>query len=220
MQHQEETLNRVTLRTSIARKGATLAGQLFPGARFTMPPDDGAVYLTFDDGPHPESTPRLLELLAKHEAKATFFCLGQNVEKYPGLYEQIIAAGHSTGNHSWSHPNGWRTTTRNYLADVDRAAGVIDTNLFRPPYGRLTPGQYQKLKKRYNIIMWTRLFPDYHPGFNPATTNHAGIRPGDILVMHDTPGTVDKAHMLTEKIQNTTRQQYVFSEIPSFQMLQ
>ena len=165
-----------------------------------MPAGNGAVYLTFDDGPHPESTPRLLELLARHEAKATFFCLGKNVEKYPGLYDQIIAAGHSTGNHTWSHPNGWTTSTLRYLADVDRAAGVIDSKLFRPPYGRLTPGQYRQLKKRYNIIMWTRLFPDYNPNFNPSTTNLAGLNPGDILVMHDTPGTIGRTLVLAQNI--------------------
>ena len=205
MQHQEETLNRVTLRTSIARKAATLAGRLFPGARFTMPADNGSVYLTFDDGPHPESTPRLLELLAKHEAKATFFCLGQNVEQYPGLYEQMIAAGHSIGNHTWSHPNGWTMSTRRYLADVDRAAGVIESKLFRPPYGRLSPSQYRQLRKKYNIILWTRQFPDYRPGFNPATTNLAGIRPGDILVMHDTPATVGRNLPVIERLLNNIR---------------
>lgn len=184
----------------LKREAAHLAGRLFPGTHFIMPDEAGAIYLTFDDGPHPESTPRLLELLARHDARATFFCLGQNVEKYPGLYGQIITAGHATGNHSWSHPNGWTTNTSKYIADVNRAAGLIDSKLFRPPYGRLTPGQYLELKKRYNIIMWTRMFPDYSLAFNPSTARFPGIRPGDILVMHDSFKTAKRTLPLLEAL--------------------
>ena len=185
---------------------ANIATSLIPGMHFTMTGTAGnaggkpAFYLTFDDGPHPESTPRLLELLARHDARATFFCLGQNVDKYPAIYDSILAAGHSTGNHTWSHPNGWTTSTRRYMEDVDRAAEVINSKLFRPPYGRLTPGQYRQLKKKYNIIMWTRMFADYHPRFNPTTTNLQDIRPGDILVMHDKPDTVSRTLDLTQRI--------------------
>ena len=186
----------------MGRNLATLAGRLFSGARFTMPAGSGAVYLTFDDGPHPETTPRILELLAMHDARATFFCLGRKVEKYPSVYDSILAGGHATGNHSWSHPNGWTTSTGKYIADVNRAAGLIDSNLFRPPYGRLTPGQYLELKKRYNIIMWTRLFADYSVLFNPAAASLSGIRPGDILVMHDSVKTIGNTLPLLEKLLN------------------
>ncbi len=193
-------------------KASYLAEKLLPALRFTMPAGSGVIYLTFDDGPHPESTPRLLELLAKHEAKATFFCLGQNVEKHPSLYDQIIAAGHSTGNHTWSHPNGWITSTPSYMEDVDRAARVIDSKLFRPPYGRITPGQYRQLRKRYNIIMWTRMFADYRASFNPSKINLSGLRPGDIPVMHDTPRTIDKTLELT---QNILSMNYRYAAIPA-----
>lgn len=151
------------------------------------------MFLTFDDGPHPDTTPRILELLDKHDAKATFFCLGRNVEKYPAVYDSIIAAGHSTGNHTWSHPNGWTTSTRKYLEDADRASKVIDSRLFRPPYGRITPGQWRQLRKKYEIIMWTRMFADYRKNFNPDAARLSGIRPGDILVMHDSVKTSKKS---------------------------
>jgi len=188
---------------------ATLAGRLFSGARFTMPAGSGAVYLTFDDGPHPESTPRLLGLLARYDARATFFCLGRNVEKYPGLYEEILAAGHAVGNHSWSHPDGWRTTTRSYLADVDCAGAVINSNLFRPPHGRLTPGQYRQIKKKYNIIMWTRMFADYRSSFNPAEVNLSGIRPGDILVLHDSVKTIGNTLPLVKRILSSESRNFI-----------
>ncbi len=169
---------------------ANIAGGLIPGIRFSMAGETNSVYLTFDDGPHPETTPRILDLLAKHDARATFFCLGRNVEKYPAVFDSIIEGGHVVGNHSWSHPNGWLTSTGKYLADVNRASEVIDSNLFRPPYGRITPGQYRQLKKRYEIIMWTRQFADYRPGFNPHRVSLNGIQPGDILVMHDNSANV------------------------------
>ena len=193
---------------------ANIATSIFPGMRFTMAATAGnadgrpAVYLTFDDGPHPESTPRILELLAKHNALATFFCLGRNVEKHPSLYDSILAAGHAVGNHSYSHPNGWTTSTRRYVADIDRAAIIISSNLFRPPYGRITPEQYWQLRKNYKIIMWTHQFSDYRSGFNPATANLSGIRPGDILAMHDNPKTISKTIVLTEGILNNPKQQY------------
>ncbi len=167
---------------------------------FHVPREKKAIYITFDDGPHPETTPRILELLAKHDAKATFFCLGRNVEKYPAVYDSILAAGHATGNHSWSHPNGWTTSRKNYLNDVRRASEVIGSNLFRPPYGRIGPGQYRQLKKEYKITMWTRQFADYRHGFNPGTINISAICAGDILVMHDSPAAIPGAFILLKRL--------------------
>jgi len=177
---------------------ANIANCIFPGIRFCFPREKQAVFLTFDDGPHPDTTPRILELLDKHDAKATFFCLGRNVEKYPAVYDSIIAAGHSTGNHTWSHPNGWTTSTRKYLEDADRASKVIDSSLFRPPYGRITPGQWRQLRKKYEIIMWTRMFADYRRSFNPDKINPDSPAPGDILVLHDSVKTVKKTLPILE----------------------
>ena len=169
------------LRRELAKSGNIL----FPGLKFIIAGERQAVFLTFDDGPHPESTPRLLELLAKYDARATFFCLGQNVEKHPAVYDSIIAEGHAVGNHSWSHPDGWITGTPRYLADIEKASGIIRSRLFRPPYGRITPCQYRQVKRNYEIIMWTRQFDDYKENFNPAKAPLKKINPGDILVMHD-----------------------------------
>ena len=186
--------------STIKRQILAITEKMFSGIRYYMPAGDGAIYITFDDGPHPESTPRLLELLAKYDARATFFCLGGNVEKYPAVYDSIIAGGHSVGNHTWSHLSGWTTGTARYMADVERAAAVIGSNLFRPPYGRITPAQYLQLRKKYRIIMWTRQFADYRPAFNPARANLNGILPGDILVMHDTPGSITRTVGVVERI--------------------
>ena len=186
--------------STIKRQTLEITEKLFPGIRFSMPSGDGTIYITFDDGPHPGSTPRLLELLAKYNACATFFCLGRNVEKYPAVYDSIIAAGHAVGNHTWSHPNGWTTSTSRYMEDVDRASGVINSRLFRPPYGRITSGQYRQLRKHFDIIMWTWQFADYRPGFNPGKINLNRIQPGDILVMHDTPESVSRTLEVVERI--------------------
>ena len=186
--------------STIKRRASGFTEKLFPGIHFSLPPGEGAIYLTFDDGPHPQSTPLLLELLAKYDARATFFCLGRNVEKYPAVYESIIAGGHAVGNHTWSHPAGWTTGTTRYMADVEKASVVIGSNLFRPPYGRITPAQYLQLRKKYSIIMWTRQFADYRKTFNPARVNLNGISPGDIFVLHDTPESITRTLPMLERI--------------------
>ena len=186
----------------IIRQAAYAAEKLFPGTRFFIAGADQSIFLTFDDGPHPETTPAILEMLAKHNARATFFCLGLNAEKYPLAYDSIIKGGHSVGNHSWSHPDGWFTGKKTYVADVERASGVIGSKLFRPPYGRITPAQYLELKKKFIIIMWTRQFADYRSGFSAGKVNTGKIRGGDILVMHDSPATFSNTLPLLEKILN------------------
>lgn len=150
--------------------------------------DDNAIFLTFDDGPTPEVTPRALDILDKFGAKATFFCLGKNVDLYPEIYQQILSRGHAVGNHTYSHQKGWGMATGRYLEDVDLAGGLIRSNLFRPPYGRITPAQIRRLSDRYNIIMWDILSRDYSQVVTPRScvrnvTRH--LRPGSIVVFHD-----------------------------------
>ncbi len=152
----------------------------------THPP---SVYLTFDDGPHPAITPFVLDLLREHHAKATFFCIGNHAMKYPGVYERILAEGHTTGNHTHQHLNGWKTSGKDYLSDIQQAAQYIDSRLFRPPYGRIGPIQARQVRKvGYHLIMWSLLSADFDTGITPGQCLENvvfNLTPGDIVVFHD-----------------------------------
>lgn len=167
--------------------------KLFPRYTWRMPDREKTVYLTFDDGPHPIITPWVLEQLAAYGAAATFFCIGKNVVQYPAVYRRILAAGHRTGNHTYSHPNGWKTETTAYLEDVKKASAVIDSELFRPPYGRIKKRQAAGLsrvigKKNVQLIMWDVLSADFDVTLLPehcAEIVLKHVRPGSIVVFHD-----------------------------------
>jgi peptidoglycan/xylan/chitin deacetylase (PgdA/CDA1 family) len=150
---------------------------------------DNDVFLTFDDGPHPEITPWVLQELKKYDAKATFFCIGHNIEKYPNTYQQILALGHSVGNHTYNHLNGWRHSQKDYFNNIEACAKVVKSNLFRPPYGRIVPWQIAKLKaKGYNIVMWNILTCDYDKNVDAAkaiATSVNATKAGSIIVFHD-----------------------------------
>ena len=151
-------------------------------------PDSPNVYLTFDDGPTPEVTPWVLEQLRKHGFKATFFCLGKNVEQHPEIFQQILAEGHAVGNHTYSHQKGWEMKTWRYVEDVDFADDLIHSNLLRPPYGRIKPVQARVLNERYNLIMWSVLSRDYSRLISPQkclqnVTKH--VTHGSIVLFHD-----------------------------------
>lgn len=135
--------------------------RLFPSFIWKLPNTKGEVYLTFDDGPRPEVTPWVLDQLDKFDAKATFFCLGKNVEMFPELFEEIKRRGHAVGNHSYSHVKGWGMKTGDYVRDIDIADDLIHSNLFRPPYARIGPSQARVLAERYRHIMWTIISCDY-----------------------------------------------------------
>lgn len=165
-----------------------LLRKLFPGLIWTIPNDENRVFLTFDDGPDPAVTPWVLDTLGSYNAKATFFCLGRNVEKHPDLFERIKTEGHAVGNHSYSHPDGWRTRNSNYFEDVERADSLIGSNLFRPPYGRITPSQIRGLKEKYKIVMWDVLSGDFDVRQKPekmVKLVQKLSRSGSIVVMHD-----------------------------------
>jgi peptidoglycan/xylan/chitin deacetylase (PgdA/CDA1 family) len=150
--------------------------------------DHRTVYLTFDDGPTPVVTPWVLNQLARADAKATFFCLGRNVDKYPDLYRQILSSGHSVGNHSYSHLKGFRSGVSRYMDDIRLAKGLIDSKLFRPPYGRILPGQVNAVLREYDIIMWDVLSIDYNSGLGGERVYQNVIRnvkEGSIIVFHD-----------------------------------
>lgn len=155
-----------------------------------MPNSTSAVYLTFDDGPHPEITPWVLDQLRKWNVKASFFCIGDNVRKYPDLLHQIKMEGHSIGNHTFHHLNGWKTADDVYRNDIDKAQIIIPSKLFRPPYGRIRFSQLRALRKEtdYRIIMWSLLSGDFDHTITPqecARNVIDNIRKGDIVVFHD-----------------------------------
>ena len=160
-----------------------------------MPHGDKDLYLTFDDGPKPETTPRLLQMLAQYDARATFFCVGKNVEKYRGIYQQILDAGHSVGNHGYNHLKGWKTGNIVYLDDAEKCNKVVKSKLFRPPYGKMKRSQQKALRSKYSIIMWTVLSRDY----DKSVYKHSCLlktwrytRPGAIVVFHDSMKSLQK----------------------------
>jgi len=146
------------------------------------------VYLSFDDGPTPDVTDWVLEQLWIFNAKATFFSIGRNVEHYPDIFERILQEGHSVGNHTYSHMKGWGTDNRSYFEDIEMARQIIDTDLFRPPYGRIKPSQVNEIVNRYRIIMWDVLSYDYNqkvPGEEIVRSVCSHVRSGSIVVFHD-----------------------------------
>lgn len=153
-----------------------------------MPDAEKVVYLTFDDGPVPEVTEFVLDVLRQHQLPATFFCVGKNVIKNPGIYQRILAEGHSVGNHTFNHVNGWNTNTRTYVTDALKSAEVIRSGLFRPPYGRIKKEQAALLLQRYQIVMWDVLSYDYDAAVSPQQCLKnvvENVRPGSIVVFHD-----------------------------------
>ena len=175
--------------------------------------DEDGVFLTFDDGPTPGVTEWILSTLDKYDAKATFFVLGKNVEMYPDLYKRILDAGHKVGNHTYSHQKGWGMSLERYTEDVDFANDLIHSELFRPPYARITPAQARFLGQRYKLVMWDIISRDYNRRLSPRTclknvTKH--LAPGAIVVFHDSekafrnmryalPRTLEKIRQLTSR---------------------
>jgi peptidoglycan/xylan/chitin deacetylase (PgdA/CDA1 family) len=161
---------------------------MYPSLSWEVTTDEKTVYLTFDDGPTQDVTPQVLQLLAKFEAKATFFCLGKNVKTHSDLFQRIKEEGHQVGNHTYGHLNGWKTTTKEYLNDVLKAKEYINSSLFRPPYGRIKPSQIQALKQHFKIVMWSNLTRDYDPTISEEkclSLALKGLKPGAIIVFHD-----------------------------------
>jgi peptidoglycan/xylan/chitin deacetylase (PgdA/CDA1 family) len=160
----------------------------FMRANWNMGGSNKTVYLTFDDGPHPEITMRVLDILNVYDVKATFFCVGKNVKKYPEIFAEILRNGHSVGNHTMSHVKGFNTSFEDYINDVNEANIYIKSNYFRPPYGRITPKQFKELKKTYKIIMWDVITRDYNPNLKSEKMlkiiKHF-TRKGSIIVFHD-----------------------------------
>lgn len=175
-----------------------------------------SVFLTFDDGPNPEITPWVLDQLKMHRLKATFFCVGENVQKYPAIFERILAEGHAVGNHSMRHENALKTKPSTYLKSVYQTATLIDSSLFRPPYGRLTPILAKKIRKDFQIVMWTWLSYDFDRKVTvDAIVERAQreIKAGDILVLHDNAKIADRQKELLPRIIGVLHDKKLISEV-------
>ncbi len=184
---------------------------LYPGCIWQLPATGNKIYLTFDDGPHPEVTPFVLDCLSKYQMKATFFCIGKNVALHPELFKRIIEEGHSVGNHTQNHLNGWKSADHQYFDDIVEANRSIPSSLFRPPYGRATWFQLNCLMSsaaKMKIIMWTVLSGDFDPELSRESccqNVRQNLQPGNIIVFHDSKKAEEKLRyalpLVVEEIQ-------------------
>jgi peptidoglycan/xylan/chitin deacetylase (PgdA/CDA1 family) len=165
---------------------------LYPTCLWNYKPDgtQKKIYLSFDDGPHVTATPFVLDELKKYNARATFFCIGKNVLAEPLLYKRILLEGHRVGNHTQNHLNGWKTDNKTYLENIENARRLIDSNLFRPPYGKATAFQIRNLieKLQYRVVMWDVLAGDFDPKVNGTQAAQRVVqksKSGSIIVFHD-----------------------------------
>ncbi len=168
---------------------------LYPSAIWRMNPEEKAVYLTFDDGPIPEATPWIVETLERYGVKATFFMVGDNVEKYPELLELLRSKGHRLGNHTHNHIGGFKWTSYKYLWNVNKANRLIQSNLFRPPRGWMRIHQYIRLRRYYTVVMWDLVTRDYscHLNADDVFENvKRYTRNGSIITFHDSLKSIDK----------------------------
>ena len=176
---------------------------LFPNVVWDKPGSGKTLFLTFDDGPTPTVTEKVLEILDQYKAKATFFCLGRNVERFQDIYQTIIARGHSVGNHSYSHLKGWRSGNLEYFEDIELASRYIHSGLFRPPYGKIRRSQIRYLKDKYKIILWEVMSHDYNNRVSEERSLRAVLRytrEGSILVFHDSLKAWNKLHYILPRV--------------------
>jgi peptidoglycan/xylan/chitin deacetylase (PgdA/CDA1 family) len=180
-------------------KTNSIIKKIFSKYVWDLPNNENKIYLTFDDGPTPQITQWVLEQLEKHNAKATFFCIGKNIEAYPSIFTKTINLRHAIGNHSFNHLNGWKTTTNYYSANISLCANSISnltleannkkSKIFRPPYGKIAPKQAKKLLKQgYKIIMWDVLSADFDQTISREKCLKnviSNVKTGSIIVFHD-----------------------------------
>jgi peptidoglycan/xylan/chitin deacetylase (PgdA/CDA1 family) len=196
---------------------------LYPSLEWRVPTQAKEIYLTFDDGPVPGPTEFVLDALAEVRAKATFFCIGDNVCRHAPVFSRVVAAGHAIGNHTFHHLNGWKTPTDRYLQNIQDCAealapnnGKTATHLFRPPYGRITRGQIQHLRD-YRIIMWDVLSVDYDkslPAERCLRNTVQAIRPGSIVVFHDSlKAEKNMTYALPRLLEQLTGEGYSFKSL-------
>jgi peptidoglycan-N-acetylglucosamine deacetylase len=179
--------------------------QLLPGLIWRMESVEKKVYLTFDDGPIPEVTPWVLDQLDKYDAKATFFCVGQNVEKYGDIFHQVKSQGHTIGSHTYNHISGWASDNLDYMLNVRKASKICESNIFRPPYGKIRPSQTRFLKHHYRIVMWDVLSGDFDPNISAEQCLQNVLKntiAGSIVVFHDSIKSFEKLKFVLPRVLN------------------
>ncbi len=167
---------------------------LYPDAIWRKNERKNNIYLTFDDGPIPEITPWILDCLKEKHVKACFFCVADNVRKYPDLFQRILDEGHQVGNHTYNHLKGWDCADDQYMENIELADQLIASPLFRPPYGRIKKSQLRKVSKKYQVIMWDVLTGDYDKRISPEQCFKNAVqytRDGSIIVFHDNIKAID-----------------------------
>lgn len=195
--------------------------KLFPEGTWRIPSESKTCYLTFDDGPHPVITPFVLDQLEEYNAKATFFCIGNNVQLYPDTYKCILEKGHRVGNHTQDHLNGWQTPNAVYIENILAASHSINSDLFRPPYGKISKRQIRALKKKVpdlKLIMWDILSADFDKSIDAVVCTKNvlnNVRHGSLIVFHDS----EKAFPRLEKslpvvLRELKNRGYSFDRIP------
>ncbi len=193
--------------------------KLNPSITWNITAQQNALYLTFDDGPHEKATPFVLDQLKQFNAKATFFCIGKNVKAHPDIYRRILEEGHSVGNHTFSHLDGWKTKSNAYIQDIHAASEYIRSDLFRPPYGKISPFTSKLLRKKfsYKIIMWEVLSGDFDVKLSPQKCAENVLRyskAGSIIVFHDSTKAWDRmSYALPKLLQVFSEKGFCFKAI-------
>lgn len=190
---------------------------LFYSLTWKMPAKEKVLYLTFDDGPIPEVTPWVLDQLDRYAAKATFFCIGNNIRKHRAIYDRLVAKGHRIGNHTYHHLNGWTTFNSDYYKDIELCQRLVHSDLFRPPYGKIRPTQVAGLKNRYQIVMWDVLSRDYDrslSGEEVLSIVLENARPGSIIVFHDSLKAQERLrYALPKVLEQFSKEGYRFGSL-------
>jgi peptidoglycan/xylan/chitin deacetylase (PgdA/CDA1 family) len=195
----------------------TLFELMYPDFIWRIPEKEKTIYLTFDDGPIPEVTPWVLEQLEKYDAKATFFCVGENITKHPEVFSQILKHGHSVGNHTYNHLNGWKTQQEEYFANFEDFEKQQTTVLFRPPYGRIKKKQAKVILKTHKIIMWSVLTKDYSSSISEEKCLKNAIKntsSGSIVLFHDSlKANRNLYYALPRFLEHFSKQGYTFEKL-------
>jgi len=204
-----------------------LMRKTYSSAIWRIPTKEKKIFLTFDDGPIPEITPWVLSVLKEYNAKATFFCVGANIEKHPNVFRQIISEGHSIGNHTFNHLSGWNTKTKEYLENVNLWRSAFEKEIhnptfttpkfFRPPYGKIKRSQLSRLNKYYSVVMWDVLSGD----FDKKTSEEKCLqnvllktRQGSIVVFHDNiKAKMNLFYALPKFLDHFSKKDFIFAPL-------